>query len=93
MIVMQKATTSHGLKGTEVRRFLLELAVYAALVISYFFLVLHFLGDWLKHLFDQRRTLYAITALGLIVSQGIALEMVTTTLLKLMHWRPSWGKR
>jgi hypothetical protein len=29
---MQKATTSHGLKGAEVRRFLLELAPYAALV-------------------------------------------------------------
>jgi hypothetical protein len=62
-------------------------------VTVYFFLVLHFLGNWLKHLFDQRRILYAITALGLIIAQGVALEMLTAALLKFMRLRPSWGKR
>ena len=73
--------------------FLFELALYAVLVTLYFVLVLHFLGDWLKYLFDQRRTLYAFTALGLIIGQGVVLEMLTTALLKLMRWRPSWSKR
>ncbi|HTS17446.1 MAG TPA: hypothetical protein VMP11_07730 [Verrucomicrobiae bacterium] len=67
--------------------FLIELAVYAVFVFAYFFLVLHFLGNWVKHLFDDRRTLYAVVALALIVFQGIALEMLTTALLKLIGRR------
>ena len=43
----------------------MELAVYAVFVFAYFFLVLHFLGGWLKHIFDQNKTLYAFVALAL----------------------------
>lgn len=61
--------------------FLLELIVYAALVAGYYFLVLHFLGGWLDHLFHNGRRTYAAVALGLIVGQGFLLENLTRLLL------------
>ena len=70
-----------------VRSFVIELLCYAALVFGYFFLVLHFLGDWLKHIFDDDKRLYAIVALALMIGQGVVLEMVTTALLKLIRTR------
>ncbi|MGB8354938.1 MAG: hypothetical protein WCD79_13665 [Chthoniobacteraceae bacterium] len=69
------------------RSLLLELAVYTALVVVYFFAVLHFLGEWLKRLFDANKLTYAIVALLLIVGQGVGLEMITTKLLKLVRSR------
>jgi len=69
--------------------FLMELAVYAIFVFVYFFLVLHFLGNWIKHVFDQNRTLYAAVALALIIVQGVVLEMLTTALLRLIRRRES----
>ena len=74
------AKTKHALKAV-----LIELVVYAALVVGYFFLVLHFLGTWLFQLFEQKRTLYAFVALGLIISQGVLLEILTTALLRLIR--------
>ena len=65
--------------------FLIELVIYAVFVLAYFFLVLNFLGHWVKLLSDQHRTLYAGVALALIVVQGIGLEMLTTALLKLIR--------
>ena len=38
--------------------FLAELAVYGVLVVIYFFLVLHFLANWLAHLFEGNIKLY-----------------------------------
>lgn len=67
--------------------FLVELAVYALFVFAYFFLVLHFLGGWLKHVFDQNKTLYAFVALALIIAQGVGLEMLTTGLLRMIRRR------
>ncbi len=64
--------------------FIVELAIYALLVVGYFFLVLTFLNNWLKGLFDQNKTYYAIVALVLIVTQGVILEFVTSGLLKLI---------
>jgi hypothetical protein len=63
------------------RSFLLEIGLYSALVAVYFFLALHFLGVWLKDLFDANKLFYAIAALALIVGQGVMLETVTTWLL------------
>jgi hypothetical protein len=63
------------------KSFIMELVVYAALVVGYYFLVLHFLGDWIFQLFKDDRKIYAATALGLIVGQGIALEALTRALL------------
>jgi hypothetical protein len=67
---------------TPLRDFAIELAIYALIVVAYYFLVLHFLGDWVTSLYKQHRTLYALIALLLIVVQGVVLEMLTTALMK-----------
>ena len=66
------------------KSFSLEMLVYAVLVTGYFFAVLHFLGDWLNHLFHAERTIYALLSLVLIIGQGIVLEFLTRTLLRLI---------
>jgi hypothetical protein len=67
---------------TSLRSFLVELVIYTALVVAYFFLVLHFLGDWLKWLHDNHTKSYAAVALVLIIVQGVVLEAITTALLR-----------
>ena len=61
--------------------FCIELLVYSVLVVGYFFLVLHLVGGWLDGLFEHNRKLYAATALGLIICQGVLLEVLTRFLL------------
>jgi len=63
------------------RSFLLELILYAGLVVAYFFLVLAYLGNWLHRLFEHERRTYAFVALGLIIGQGFVLEVLTRALL------------
>jgi len=70
-----------------VRSFLVELVVYAILVVGYFYLVLHFLGTWIKTIYDQDKGLYAVVALALMIGQGIVLEIVTSGLLKFIRER------
>ena len=65
--------------------FFIELPIYAVLVIIYFFVVLHFLADWLKNLSDHHLTIYALVAIGLIIGQAVALELVTTGLMRLLR--------
>lgn len=74
------------LKGW-LKSFLIELLVYSVLVVGYFFLVLHLLGDWIARLFEGDRRLYAFVALALIVGQGILLELLTTALFALIKPR------
>jgi len=73
----------------EVRRklgvFVVELVVYAAFVIVYFFAVLHFLGGWLLQLETRHIHTYAVVALLLIICQAVVLEMVTTGLLRFLR--------
>jgi putative Mn2+ efflux pump MntP len=69
------------------RAFAVELVVYAALVVGYFFLVLHFLGDWLHQLELHHRTTYAGTAILLIIGQAVILEGLTTLLLRIIRGR------
>jgi hypothetical protein len=69
------------------RAFAVELVVYAALVVGYFFLVLHFLGDWLHQLELHHRTTYAGTAILLIIGQAVVLESLTTLLLRIIRGR------
>jgi hypothetical protein len=81
---------NNGLKKEAVRTlraFLIELAVYAVLVVGYFFLVLHFLGGWLYQLEIHHRTTYAGVAILLIIGQAVVLENVTTLLLRVIHGR------
>jgi hypothetical protein len=67
--------------------FLIELVIYGFLVVVYFFLILHFLGDWLQHLGKENIKLYAVVAIALIIGQAILLEWVTTFLFRLLRGR------
>ena len=69
------------------RAFAIELAIYALLVVGYFFLVLHFLGEGLHRLEIHHRYTYAGVAILLIVGQAVVLESVTTFLLRLIRGR------
>ena len=72
-------------KQDSLKSFLVEISLYALFVTIYFLLVLHFLSQWLKELFDDHKFYYAFVALGLIVLQGVLLESLTTALLKLVR--------
>ena len=63
------------------KQFLLEFLVYALFVTIYYLLVLHFLGNGLKDLYQHQRRTYAALALGLIVGQGLLLEVITRLML------------
>jgi hypothetical protein len=69
------------------RAFAIELVIYAFLVIVYFFLVLHLLGQWLYQLEVQHRYVYAGVAILLIVGQAVLLESITTFLIRLIRGR------
>lgn len=64
-----------------IRNFAIELVLYGLLVVGYFYLVLRLLGEPLKVLFNENMLLYSLVALGLIVTQSVLLEMVTSFLL------------
>ncbi len=67
------------------KAFTCELVVYTALVLGYFAVVLHYLADWLKDLFDHDRRTYAIVALLLMVGQAVILEIVSSFLFELIR--------
>jgi hypothetical protein len=70
-----------------VRAFAIELVIYAFLVVAYFFLVLHLLGQWLYQLEVQHRYVYAALAILLIMGQAVLLESVITFLIRLIRRR------
>ena len=72
-----------------VRSFLIELLVYAVLVSVYVLFVIGLLNAWLHGLYADHKVIYAFVALGLIVTQGVALEAVTSLLMKLIRSRSS----
>lgn len=65
-----------------------ELAVYAILVGAYLFFVLKTLDRPLAGLFHAHRAYYAGAALLLILFQGIALDLLTTLLVRIFRRRP-----
>jgi len=69
------------------RAFLIELVIYAVLVVGYFFLVLHFLGGWLHRLEHGYRYGYAGVTILLMMGQAVLLQNVTTFLLRLIRGR------
>jgi hypothetical protein len=73
--------------AANLRAFLIELVVYGALVVAYFFAVLHFLGGWLFQLQQHHRFTYAGVAILLIIGQAVVLENVTTFLLRMIRGR------
>ena len=72
---------------SSIKSFLIELVVYALLVVGYFFLVLKFLDTWLYRLFLHEPRTYAAVALLLIVGQGLLLEALTRALLAVIKPR------
>ena len=69
------------------RAFVIELVIYAVLVVAYFFLVLHLLGQWLYQLEVQHRYSYAAISIFLIIGQAVLLESLTTFLIRLIRGR------
>ncbi len=69
------------------RAFAIELAIYALLVVAYFFLVLHFLGQGLFQLEMRHRYAYAGVAILLMIGQAVVLQNVTTLLLRFIRGR------
>ncbi len=72
-------------KDTPLRKlfinFAIELLVYGVLVVAYFYVVLRVMGTILGELFRNQLTIYAFVGLGLVVAQGVFLEMVTSFIL------------
>jgi hypothetical protein len=62
-------------------RVVLELGIYAVLVVVYIYIIFSLFERELIFLSQRDRVLYAALALGLMVVQGIILESVTTFLL------------
>jgi hypothetical protein len=65
--------------------FLIEVVVYGVFVFAYYFLVLHFLGGWLKQLFDEHKASYAAIALTLMIIQGLGLQLLTGWLFQFIR--------
>lgn len=63
------------------RSLAIELAIYAPLVLIYFFIVIRYADIFLADLYEQNKVFYAIAAIIAIVGQGVLLERLTTWLL------------
>ena len=64
-----------------------EAAIYSVLVAAYLVLVLSALGPWLRSESQDNQVLYAFLCVGLMLGQGILLELLTTFLLRLFSGR------
>jgi hypothetical protein len=64
------------------RSLLLELVIYAPLVLLYFLLVLRYANDYITQLHTRDTVLYAIVAIAAIVAQAVLLERFTAWLLR-----------
>lgn len=74
---MNKSKTNHSKQVANAFWLLIDTVLYAVFIFAYYFLVLHFLGDWLKRLFDEHKAVYAVVALTLIIAQGALLDLLT----------------
>ncbi len=84
---MQKQPRSRTRRIRTVFWYLVELLIYAVFIWGYYWVVLHALGGWLKHIFDVNKPVYAALALAVIITQAVGLELVTTGLFKLLRGR------
>ena len=84
---MARVSATKKERTNTLRAFLVELAVYAAFVTGYFFLVLHYLSGWLQDLHLNHVKIYAAITIVLIIGQAVLLESVTTWLLRLLRGR------
>ena len=81
-LVKKKTKAEQKKSEPSLKGFVVQLAIFAALVVSYFFLVLNFLSHWLKDVFDQNRLVYALVAWALIAVQAVVLEVIAAALVK-----------
>ena len=76
------------MKGPMIRKmignFVIELIIYAILVVAYFLVVLRLLGGPLSDLYEDNLVLYAFLALGLVLVQAVVLEAVTSFIMGLL---------
>lgn len=70
-----------------VRELIVELALYAVLVVGYLWGVLWLIDDRVTELAIQTGVTYALVALALIVGQGFLLDIVVDNLLRFVR---SW---
>ena len=80
MSASEKAPKESNLRVL-LKNFLIELGIYAVLVLIYFYLVLQYLETYLTQLFEDNLVVYGIIGLLLIVLQGAFLDAVTSFLL------------
>lgn len=69
------------------RELLVELALYAVLVVGYLWGVLLLIDDQVAELAIETEVTYAVVALALIVGQGFLLDIVVENLLRFVR---SW---
>ena len=86
-LVKKRTKAEQKRSEPSLKAFVVQLAIFSALVISYFFLVLSFLSHWLKELFDENKLVYALVAWALMAAQGVVLEIVAAALLKVVGSR------
>jgi hypothetical protein len=68
-------------------RLIVEVLTYAALVVIYLALVLHFLVGWLTELFAKEPALYAAVSILLMIAQSVGLERLVASLVHLTRRR------
>ncbi|MGZ4966649.1 MAG: hypothetical protein ACXWAV_08060 [Chthoniobacterales bacterium] len=68
--------------SSTLRALLIEVPIYGALVVVYFFLVLHLLGGWLGDLYKTHTLIYALACVAVVIGQAVLLEWTTTLLLR-----------
>ena len=56
---------------------IIEFIIYGGLVTLYFLVILRYLNEPIKNIFDNNLPVYAIVSLILIVLQGVLLERLT----------------
>ena len=86
-LVKKRTKAEQKRSEPSLKAFVVQLAIFSALVLSYFFLVLSFLSHWLKELFDENKLVYALVAWALMAAQGVVLEIIAAALLKVVGSR------
>jgi len=83
-LVRKQTKIEQAERDPSTMQFSLQIGIYAGLLLCYFFLVLSFLSNWLKNLFDHDKPVYAVVAWALIAVQGVLLEIVAVALFRVI---------
>ena len=67
------------------RNLVIELIGYGLLIVAYSVVAQRLLSEPLARLFDNNLVAYAFVGLGLIVAQGLLLDVITSFLLDQLH--------